>query len=538
MKKTFFVMICFIFALFTDSFGIKTGEQKNYSKLIKSAEDRIYTLAVFDKVKPSQAQLQNLVPYMTRMHILHEDYDKERISALREQVVVFAEFKKEDIKNVGFSERVEKAAANANNKNKELQKNYYDKANTLAAEAQSVFAPEQIKVIQNPNKRVIVESFLNKNDVGKKYKKAVNKNVYTQPSKEKVLKDELGKIHKDEYGEQSEYAKFLDSSALWDTVCKKLGTGAPKISSSPNKINTLNGEEKLILIDGMDDDIVSLEEKVQELKADINILNLVNGLNISSEQAKQIIESVAKYDKEMEAFRGGIDKNSAEELIGLTNKSVSMLERGESIPQPLQKRIMELKKQVNMRKDFQQNISDTYVLQVVNVLTEPQKKVVETYKPCLVPPKNLRDPVRAGQAHDNGPSIKMLEKIRSTPKKAFEKRLDQIAEKSMSNVEEHQGKWEVSERAQKITYMKDLFKRAYYMSDVDFELNKDELAEEANCFSKKIMLENKLNSLDGQCEKNIHEKIRSNLMNPRIIPILEERITQNEKFSKTVSLAN
>ena len=49
------------------------------------------------------------------------------------------------------------------------------------------------------------------------------------------------------------------------------------------------------------------------------------------------------------------------------------------------------------------------------VLTPEQVQVVKNFTPCLNPPKDLRDPVRAGQAAAHGGLEKRLRRLRTIP---------------------------------------------------------------------------------------------------------------------------
>jgi hypothetical protein len=117
---------------------------------------------------------------------------------------------------------------------------------------------------------------------------------------------------------------------------------------------------------------------------------------------------------------------------------------------------------------------------VAYILTDTQKEVVGKFSCCLVPPKSLSDPVRVGQAAVANWQIEMLEKVRKCPDaywtKARKRTLDRIGnatlirdpgmtETKLREESEHTGK---------------ILDKARSLSDVDFEMEKENLAAQIN----------------------------------------------------------
>ena len=117
---------------------------------------------------------------------------------------------------------------------------------------------------------------------------------------------------------------------------------------------------------------------------------------------------------------------------------------------------------------------------VAYILTDNQTEVVGKFSCCLVPPKSLSDPVRVGQADVADWQIEMLEKIHKCPDaywtKAKNRTLDKIekatllkdpgmTEKKLQKERERIGK---------------IFEKARSLSDVDFEMEKENLAAQIN----------------------------------------------------------
>jgi hypothetical protein len=113
---------------------------------------------------------------------------------------------------------------------------------------------------------------------------------------------------------------------------------------------------------------------------------------------------------------------------------------------------------------------------VAAILTDNQKEVVGKFSCCLVPPKSLSDPVRVGQADVAEWQVEMLEKARKCPDRlwpmARKRTLDElekgavIADPGMTEEKKKKERKRVG----------DLLDKARALSDVDFEMEKEELA--------------------------------------------------------------
>lgn len=113
--------------------------------------------------------------------------------------------------------------------------------------------------------------------------------------------------------------------------------------------------------------------------------------------------------------------------------------------------------------------------QVTTILTEPQKRIMQDFACCLIPPSELSDPVRAGQADVSDAGIELLRKVRSAPaaywpvaqtntinnlKRMFVARNPELTDHDLAAIE---------------SKLSSLFDRVRTMSDAEFEMNKDSL---------------------------------------------------------------
>lgn len=116
--------------------------------------------------------------------------------------------------------------------------------------------------------------------------------------------------------------------------------------------------------------------------------------------------------------------------------------------------------------------------QVDAILSESQKKIMEDFACCLIPPAALSDPVRAGQAEVSENRLQLLRRIRATPESAWPLACtNTINNLKGMYVAKNPGLTpaQIHEIESRLT---DIFERARKMSDAEFEMNKDSLCAE------------------------------------------------------------
>lgn len=113
---------------------------------------------------------------------------------------------------------------------------------------------------------------------------------------------------------------------------------------------------------------------------------------------------------------------------------------------------------------------------VAKILTDNQKEVVGSFSCCLVPPKSLSDPVRVGQADLAEWQLEMLEKVRKCPDgwwPAAKKRTLDALQKGALIADPGMTEKKIKEERKRVG---DILEKARSLSDVDFEMEKEELA--------------------------------------------------------------
>jgi hypothetical protein len=164
------------------------------------------------------------------------------------------------------------------------------------------------------------------------------------------------------------------------------------------------------------------------------------------------------------------------------------------------------------------------------MLLDSQKEVISTFKPCLIPPKNLKDPVRVGQAADNTREAEVLARLRTLPAGKWEKVKAAVLDLAISKWEEKHGKFTPAEREAEIAEADAVVAEARGLSEVDFQMRKDDLSRRFALRSRKDELKKEMETLEGE-RFEAPGKVANILLDPKIIPVLERRLRQLKGFA-------
>jgi hypothetical protein len=101
--------------------------------------------------------------------------------------------------------------------------------------------------------------------------------------------------------------------------------------------------------------------------------------------------------------------------------------------------------QINDRlKEAQENVREHLArleTRMASVMTSAQLEIIEGFVPCLIPPRDLKNPVRVGQAGAaEGPLARMTELIYATPEDVWNERKMILIGKVVQKIEEESGK--------------------------------------------------------------------------------------------------
>jgi len=266
--------------------------------------------------------------------------------------------------------------------------------------------------------------------------------------------------------------KPIDAIAISVTlVIAVIGPGAPVCSAPRPRLAT---------------EVPGEVDEARELKREISLLNLLNGLYLSQEQLDALIplaeraaelreRYLAQLASEAEAYSRELE-TLRDALYSTTGTTPEQKERALSW-----ERRVELEPRDRVAEALGR-IED----QARQLLSDGQIAIIEGFKPCLIPPKNLADPIAVGQASTTGREEVALDVVRRMPASLYSQQREAIAEAVVRFAEREKGAMPEDVRSAMLeTYLGKL-DEVRALSAVDFELRKRELAESFQPFDDDV----------------------------------------------------
>jgi hypothetical protein len=166
--------------------------------------------------------------------------------------------------------------------------------------------------------------------------------------------------------------------------------------------------------------------ETERLRDDIHLLNLLNGVCLTVEQAEKLAGIVGEFDH----ARDVLEKRRAElEAAGLAPLRAlrGSLIRGSAVDRSVLAPFHVVQNRAHELKDSYGAHVDGLAVRLAAVLTPNQVELVKTYKPCLAPPREQTHPDRIGSVE--APGDKMgheLDRLRKVPAEQADRALDEL----------------------------------------------------------------------------------------------------------------
>lgn len=255
------------------------------------------------------------------------------------------------------------------------------------------------------------------------------------------------------------------------------------------------------------------ETDVGKLHREVLLLNLINGLELSADQMRFILEKAKEAEEIREEFKDRAEEN-VDETVEVLSELRATLMQAEDISPPLQERVHRVQgANKGLREEYEEEMTGL-ALEVKEVLGEHQLYALEHYVPCLIPPEGE---ARIGQAEGTAHAERALGRIREMPAPMFERRKEQMAQRALELARRHLPKGFVIDEEEEKDRIISIFEEARAMPDVEFELEKANLAQQLQSRYELPKL-----PLD------VSVRIGRFLLDPLIIPLLEEKLAIGE----------
>lgn len=396
----------------------------------------------------SRTQAKRLIPILEKVadHIM---WRHESESALfPEMVEAFSAFAEEDRLNQGFTPEVEQRTARANNRYRDAAEQLITQLMVLESEASDLLSAQQRRYAGI--ERLATGQPTGAGDV------RLNERDRIRPMddrrKAEAIRRDLNAINHEVHPRLSSLGRHLFDPAVFEDVCRIAGQDMPDRMARALDVHR-NGTESypMSLRDQHDAHIACL-------RTEINNWNLINGLHLNLEQSQQILAAYERALRDQRWETGAW----ATTVNDLPRAALYALERD-----------------------------------VEAAMTPGQKEVLGTYKACLIPPKNLKDPVRIGQAGNSSRYEVWLARSRTMPRDQWSDQADTLIDRE----QEHGGTLNPRDRQKRKMLLVNAVRRSAAMTDAEFELSKADLAES-------IMLPDRQLDLRAEIEQlaDVHEQ--------------------------------
>lgn len=257
-------------------------------------------------------------------------------------------------------------------------------------------------------------------------------------------------------------------------------------------------------------------DEVVNLRREVQLLNLINGLELSVEQMQFILDRA----REAEAIRAGI-KGRAEGNVAATSQVLGELREtlmgGEVISSELRDEFFSVERGNHALKEEWEQEMARLAFELEENLEGYQLYALEHYVPCVIPPKGE---ARIGQAEDTHAGQALLQRIRDIPDDQFEARKQKIAERVLQRVLARlpKGRALALDQEEETEWILCFLEKVRGLDEMTFAVEKEALVEEikSRYASPEVLVD-------------ISVKIERHLLDPRIVPLLEEKLAMRSE---------
>jgi hypothetical protein len=280
-------------------------------------------------------------------------------------------------------------------------------------------------------------------------------------------------------------------------------------------------------------DVDQTLKNIEQLREEINLVNFINGLNLSEEQLKKLIGVAKEFQDNLAELKSKHNAMFQETEKAWQNLKANLLAKGPDLTREVAGQAANLENKLKNLKLVQDQEYETYCKQVCSLLSDAQRNVCSTFKPCLLPPKDQKNPVLVGQGASNDMAMKILRGIREMPQKLFERQRWQIVERQFDRIKKNtRHELTEEEKAAERERVLKLVDRVRTMDDEVFELEKDKLVEELKVKDQAKELHEELRDVLVNRDPEMGEKkIAKYFLEPLMLPILEDRLKNLTNFT-------
>jgi hypothetical protein len=249
--------------------------------------------------------------------------------------------------------------------------------------------------------------------------------------------------------------------------------------------------------------------KTEELRREIRLLNLINGLDLNQEQMEIVLANARENKKLRDQFEKAL-LNKQEEMEVALDEVRSYLRENKEIPPQTVRNYRRLDREVReARLKIQEGMKDL-AKEIEESLEPHQLYQLQEFVPCIIPPKGEK---RIGQAKDHKGLTRNLERIRRIPSHVYQQNKEEIAGKTLEGLKLHAPLFAEINDEEMERCIESIYDAVRNLEDAEFEIQKEQLAEDL------------VSPFQTQApSKSLMRKIAGFLLSAEVIPVLEGRI--------------
>ena len=416
-------------------------------------ERAVDSLDLILSLKLTGEQARAILPRLEEACSLHLRNYHDLAEIRPEEVRAYTAFLEEDRLNQGFSPEVEQRTRRVHFRVVEIQQKLAADLNALADEVRSiVLTPDQQDLAESykPNKEAVIAALADPHERRKAERRARCR-ASGPPAEDPPLAEARKAkeaVARATHAHQDVIAQYVLCPAAAEPLYKLAGARRPAVVREAVRCRR-SGTEGYPLDQYQQD-----KEALRKLRREISDWNLVNGMHLSCEQLQKLIYLAAEAERLRIGQRQGRSKDKLprealdEELVRLE-------------------------------------------LAVEAVLRLGQLEVLSSFQPCLLPPKDLKDPVRVGQVTDSAGTALWLTWPRGKSDRTVERMIDRLIEREATRY----GTLDEQALAERRSLLRETVRQVAQMDEVEFAVNKDDLVEAIQPKNRESELAAKIDTL-------------------------------------------
>ena len=260
--------------------------------------------------------------------------------------------------------------------------------------------------------------------------------------------------------------------------------------------------------------------KTEKLRKEIRLLNLFNGLDLTQEQMKTILDGARESQKLRDEYESALARVQDQMEEALDSIRVYLSEDREIPPQTVRD-YHSLDREVRkVRLQVQERIAEL-AREIEESLEPHQLYQLQEFVPCIIPPKGEK---RIGQAEDTKGLTRNLERIRRLPSHLYQQRKTEIVGRTCQGLRLHAPPYSEMDDEELRAHVESVFDRMRRLEDAEFEIHKERLAEELISPVKPEIP-----------ASNLVRKIAGFLLSEEAVTVLEDRLDRRYPAGRKVS---